>query len=356
MPSVFRKTTAVALAATTATLFLGAWQSEGASTEALAVFTALQRADADLGVSTTQVRRVRDQYGRMVGVVEQLEVRPWDDEFRLVPVTPTGQPLAETSEAVDRYREHAGFIHRHQSFRVHDAALAATNYIHWPLDTKVRAGRPVSRALVIPRALDRSVWVLEVDQQTGYPLYRAEYDSTLQLVSELEVTSFQLTVPPGSNASATPSGDAGNTWGWVPSFQTTEYPSAPLARQALASDGDAMEIPDASLLGWGFRSHMNLVSEHHFDMERKALVSGFTDGIDEVFFVQDEGRDPLSVLPSQSLPRGAEDGSHSIVRFLDQNVRQYTFFHRGVLTVVVGRGSQLGMDAAAKAFYRQFVR
>jgi len=308
-------------------------------------FEALAAAELGTGLRVEQVRRTRAADGSMAGIRERLEYRP-DEPTPRFSLDPIGREFGSLSvqglaRLQSQYAQRAGFIHNYQGFHVADPLLAEENYRIVPLDTKLRLDRLVDRVLVMPRVLDRATWVLEVDRRTRCVLYQAEFDTSYRLVYELEVMSFDVL----DRASVFEP----RNFGWSGAYSTTYYESPVDARAALGADGDSMAIPGASVLPSGYRNHEAFVARGLVNVERNNLVLGYTDGVDEVFVIQDEGTDPLAILPSASSSNGHP--THTVTRFVDENVRQYFFQHGDVGTILTGSASTVALDAMAKGFY-----
>src|SRR5690606_13751542 len=115
------------------------------------------------------------------------------------------------------YGRDAGYLHRHAGFRVEDPSAAERNYQIIPLGTGVRARRPTWRLAVLPLRFGRTPWLLEVDQETSYPLYQAEYNGAGILVATLQVTSYE-------SFSSPPPDFATIAW-WKPRLPTSDHPT-----------------------------------------------------------------------------------------------------------------------------------
>jgi len=290
----------------------------------------------------TQQRTFADGLGGMVTLRESLEVygdgTPYSP-FRLDFEAVVGQPpVAPTSSWGDAYVSHAGLIHRHGAFAVRDLANACRNYRLLDFGDVRRAGHDARRVIVFPRRLDKGIWVVDLDLQTGVPLYRAEYNVHGKLLSELEVSSFLPIATPASPPN-----------GWRARLYVSSLSNFSEAASRLSAQPVEPDI--GSIMG-EYVQHMMHVSEDPVNGD-KSLVLGYTDGVDEFFIVQEFDRiDPLPI------PRAALDatGAHTIASYDDPSMRVFVFHLQGVTYKVAGRASLTRLQDVALHFCRQIVR
>lgn len=310
-------------------------------------FALLARAPYQSLFQTEQTRRFRDRNHQLVEVNERLTVDGNGDRtspFRLEFLGVVGQTLnsAETQRWDITYQRFGSLFYEHGSFRVHDAALAQRNYRLQTFGTVMRAGHLCWRTVVYPRRLDKSVWLVDLDAETGIPFYIAEFDSSGHPLSEVLVTRF---------TSAMQVGRLGADWAWKPRMKILPVDIG--ATQKALLDGKVKVIkpvtdplmPDYDLL----RAH---VAQNSFNGER-SLVQTYCDGIDEFFIVQTAGRgDPFAMAPSATLPDG-KTPADTIAYYDDPTLRVYQFHLRGVSFQIAGRGSLTRLDQLSKQVYVQ---
>src|SRR5678815_4810198 len=97
-------------------------------------FATLFSATDRLTYKTNQVRRFRNEQGRLVGVREQVVVTgngTRHPPFRLTFLGMEGAPPPpeEATRWTDLYRRYASLFHEHGGFRIYDVARATQNYI-----------------------------------------------------------------------------------------------------------------------------------------------------------------------------------------------------------------------------------
>jgi hypothetical protein len=220
----------------------------------------------------------------------------------------------------------------HGTFRVRQLAAAAANYTLHDFGGVVRAGRPARRMVVFPASVDKAIWIVDVDTQSGVPLYAAEFDTHLQLLSEVEAVVFQPTVAPLTTAA--------NGGQVVGSFAT-----------ACALMGDPAEVVDPNVM---------VTAEYQLDRievrneplnGQWRLMMSYTDGIDQFHVVQAPGAaDFFATVPAVKTAQG-----HVIGRYRDPSMSVLVFWQGGVAFHVAGRGSLHRLDDLAYSVYRQAI-
>lgn len=230
------------------------------------------------------------------------------------------------------YQKHGRRFHESGSFHIRDLAQAQANYAMHSFSNVVRAGRAATRVVIYPGRLDKSIWVVDIDQQTSLPLYSAEFDRQLRILSEVEVLSLTLSaqLPP------------------PPPSQTVVQEFATFAEAAEQFEGDLGLIdPDLPLMG-EYQLRKALVRDDPLN-QRKTLQLTYTDGVDEFHLVQEMApTDPFAGLPSQ--PPTSQAG-HTIARYSDHSMRVLLFWARDVSFQVAGRGSLVRLDEFAREVY-----
>ena len=289
---------------------------------------------------TVQQRTLDDGQGAMVTLRESLKVQgkgSADSPFRLDFEAVVGQaPTASTNRWRAAYAAHAGLIHRHGAFAVRNIRQANKNYRLISFGDALRAGRSAWRVVIFPTRLDKGIWVVDLDRQTGVPLYRAEYSVNGKLISELEVTSFTLLATSISVANA-----------WRPRLEVSHLNKL---NQVAGRLSRQPRQPDIAGIMTDYDQHMMHMTEDPVNGD-KALVLGYTDGVDEFFIVQEFGRiDPLPI------PRTSDDeDAHTIASYDDPHMRVYVFHLDGVTYKVVGRASLMRLQDVARQFCHQVV-
>lgn len=308
-------------------------------------FELIHRAMSRLNFEATQLRRVRD--GSQQG--DWLEIRErvlhdldanGEERFRLEYLEPQGNHFSR-QQLLSRhglYSSRAGFLYSYQSFRVHDVAEAKANYRIYPFMRTQRLGRTVERVVVYPVRWDRSIWLLDLDTETGYPLYCGEYNNRIQLLSEVVVEEFKI----GSVALTSASQ-------WRPKMLVTPYDSIDIALRDLGNRSRRMIHEDVQGLPPGYDMPRTQVVEDFLGEE--SLVRVFSDGIDNVFLIQTSGVDSMF----DQLGISSTD-TNTIAEYRDLNVAQYAFHFEDVRFLIVGRSSLTGLRATVEAVYRQAVR
>jgi len=234
------------------------------------------------------------------------------------------------------YQKHSRRFHESGSFRIRDLAHAQANYTLHSFVNVVRAGRSATRMVVYPGHLDKSIWVVDVDVQTSLPLYTAEFDRQLRILSEVEVVSLTLSaqVPPPPPGPVT----------------MREYSSFVAATQEFEDDLGLVEPDLANLPEYHLRKA--IVREDLLN-QRKTLQLTYTDGVDEFQLVQEMApTNPFAGLPSQNnAPGTGVANPHTIARYSDHSMRVLLFWADDVSFQVAGRGSLARLDEFARNAY-----
>ena len=308
-------------------------------------FELIHRAMSRLNFEATQLRRVRD--GSQQG--DWLEIRErvlhdldsnGEERFGLEYLEAQGNRFSR-QELLSRsqlYSSRAGFLYSYQSFRVHDVAEARANYRIYPFMSTQRLGRAVERVVVYPVRWDRSIWLLDLDTETGYPLYSGEYNNRIQLLSEVVVEEFKI-----GDVTLT------STSQWQPKMLVTSYDSIDIALRGLSNRSQRMIHEEVEGLPPGYETSRTQVVENFLGEE--SLVSVFSDGIDNLFLVQTSGVDSLF----DQLGISSTD-TNTVAEYRDLNVAQYAFHSEDVRFLIVGRSSLSGLEATVHAVYRQAIR
>ncbi len=233
------------------------------------------------------------------------------------------------------FAESAGFLFRYQNFRVHDVAQANLNYIIYYLGKTQRIGRPTYRVAVIPRRWDRSAWLLDLDLQTAYPLYRAEYTLDMVLRSEVEVVSFQPNV-------RIPNG--GTKW-WRSTKGFADFSSAAKALSQVLTKVRSQVVPGLAQLPPGYKLARSQVITDAFQ-GRKTVSLIYSDGIDQIFVQQ---------MPKPLTNWSVRTVGDNLYVFENNGITDFYFAHGGVDFRVIGGASRTMVENTAKAIYRQAV-
>lgn len=291
-----------------------------------------------------QVRRILDG-SKWLALQEELWSAPAVDgggpRFRLTLDRIEGRSFSD-ADLADRsanFELRAPFLHLHGSFRVHDADLAEKNYLIFDLGTGQRIDRPVRRVILVPKQMGGTPWVLELDRETGYPLYREEYDSRGQVVSILEVIDFQH----GSRASA----PADIDW-WSEKRDVQEFASFQTASRefpANVAQAEAHFLP-SGYESSGFRS---ITSDLNTE---QTLVQTFSNGIDQIFLLSTVNATRPDVLRSSY----DDEREVNLMIFEDQNNTQLMFFQGNLRYQILGRGNAEQLQSFARGMIRKAFR
>jgi hypothetical protein len=317
-------------------------------------FNTLMTAGDRLTYKVNQVRRFRTEQGRLVGIREQVIVTgngTRHPPFRLSFLGMEGAPPSaeEAAHWTDLYRNYSSLFEEHGSFRIYDAARAAQNYAIYPVAPALRAGRPVVRAVVLPRQLDKAIWLIDVDLATGLVLYAGEYDASARLLGELEVTSLLL----GNLV-----GPLANNWAWRPRMQVTRFPTLQDTISQMLQVGGMDAYPPIAPNLTALPEYGLIESQISVDPLNAAvsMVLTYTDGIDAFFVIQSPNqRDPFAGIPS-TIAQPGQKQPHTIAYYDDPSMRVYLFHHRDVFFTVAGRGALARLGEAARSVYRQAIR
>jgi hypothetical protein len=240
----------------------------------------------------------------------------------------------ELSQRQAIFTESAGFLFRYQSFRVHDVAQANLNYVIYYLGKAQRIGRPTYRVAVLPKRWDRSAWLLELDLETGYPLYRAEYTLDVVLRAEVEVQTFQPNVRIPNSTS----------W-WSSTKGFTDFASPAIALSQVLTSVSSQVVPGVGELPAGYKLARSQVITDAFQGTKTASLI-YSDGIDQIF-VQQNPR-PESSWSVQTV-------GDNLYVFENNGITDFYFAHRGVDFRILGGASRAMVENTAKAIYRQAV-
>lgn len=232
------------------------------------------------------------------------------------------------------FTESAGFLFRYQSFRVHDVAQAKLNYVIYYLGKTQRIGRPTYRIAVIPKRWDRSAWLLDLDLQTGYPLYRAEYTLDVVLRAEVEVTSFQPNVRIPNSTS----------W-WNSTKGFADFNNAATALDQVLATVRSQVVPGQVQLPPGYALARSQVITDAYQGNRTASLI-YSDGIDQIFVQQ---------MPESGSGWSIRAVGDNLYVFENNGISDFYFAHGGVRFRVLGGASRVMVENTAKAIYRQAV-
>lgn len=281
-----------------------------------------------------QLRRFRSPQANVVTVREKLEVdangtqRP---TFALTFLGVEGEAAGSqvSLEWQQVYARFAPQLYAHGSFRIRDLTAATTNYSIHDFGSVVRANRSARRMVVFPATLDKAIWVVDVDVQTDVPLYAAEFDVHLNLLSEVETIAFTDTVTPLASAVTAP----------------TPLPSFAAASAAMGHPAEIVE-PTVAVTN---EYSLDRIEVHNDPLNGQwKLTMTYTDGIDQFMVVQAPGtQDLFAGLPGQG------QGGNVIGRFRDPAMSVLLFWESGVSFHVAGRGALKRLDGLAQAIYLQ---
>lgn len=317
-------------------LVVGATISPATSQAPVPTLQSMARGAHSHDYTVEQLRRFRDGAGNVVAVRERLEVDAngsTHPDFAVTFLGVEGElPGSTTTLEWQRvYHRFAPLFYTHGMFRVRDLAAATANYTVHDFGNVVRASRTARRVVVFPGALDKAIWVVDVDVQTNVPLYFAEFDVNMHVLAEVEVQTFAATCAPlplqASSAVIT---------------QLSDFAAA------AAFLGHPPQIVDPVV---------TVASEYRLDgvqvqidplNGRKKLTMTYTDGVDQFVVVQAPGTpDVFAGLP------GKLSGGNVIARFRDPAMSVLLFWEGGVSFHVAGRGSLRRLDELARRVYVQ---
>ncbi|MCA8977955.1 MAG: hypothetical protein KDC98_24730 [Planctomycetes bacterium] len=246
--------------------------------------------------------------------------------FRGVEGEPPGSAL--WTLWAQNYNQRGTTFVEYGQFRIRDLVKVQLNYTLHDFGSNMRAGRLTRRVVVFPSRLDKAIWLLEVDAATLIPLYAAEYDAHLRLLSEVEAVSF-VTGPQVVTAAAS-------------STLISHFPDFASAAARMGNPTGLVE-PKATMGEYSLSAVKVEVDPLN---NRQKLVVEYTDGIDQFFVSEIPGvADAFGSLPLR------QKGSLSdvISRFRDPTMTMLMFWDDSVFFQVAGNGSLLRLDAFAKA-------
>ena len=307
-------------------------------------------------IEQTRRQRVRvrpnaktPQYGYQ-GTLERLlyrgadPVRKIGSRFRLEFRGLEGQKLSKSQFDIKarEFQRLNSYKFRYQGFRVAVATLAAKVYdlvfLTHATRTVKEGNRSVYRMAVLPKKWDRTAWILELDTQTGYPLYSGEYSLDVNLApvlqSELIVTSF---IPGARVPDATDPG-----W-WTPSKNMQVATGATAALKIALTASTKYVLPRRSDLPSGFEFQQGQVHTDPYKGTRKALLR-YSDGIDHVWIQQRN----IKLVPRQN-----ED---TIARLTEKGMTRCLFNHGGVEFLVLGRANRETMRYLAAGLFSHAIQ
>ena len=251
-------------------------------------------------------------------------------DYRGVEGEPTGSVVWQ--QWSQTYAEHSRLLFEHGMFRILDLARARANYTLHDYGPAQRLGRAVRRCVVFPQRPDKPIWFVEVDVATKVPLYGAEYDSHMRMLSEIEAVSFVGSAQLGAQAGST---------------TLTVHPSFTAARTFMGAPGGLVEPKPTATDE--YEMHRVEVRTDPLN-NRQTLLLGYTDGVDQFFVVETPGTsDSFGALPV----RQKTGPSHTIARYRDPAMSVLLFWDESVSFQVAGRGSLLRLDGFAQAIYVQ---
>lgn len=295
---------------------------------------ALQHAASFLDRTVVQLRRFRGQDGSVTTVREQLVVKSngtADPDHALAFLGVEGElPGSVLTQKWQSIYDRLNWLLFEQStFRIRDAAQAQANYSLHDFGPAVRAGRTVRRLVVFPAAIDKGIWLIDVDSATHLVLYTAEFDRHLRLLSEVEAVSLQL--------SASALADV--------AFGSSLVFSGFSAARAALNDPAKVIDPDTMVVGEYALRRVEVRADPLNGQQR--LVMFWSDGIDQFFVMQTPGTsNAFGSLPA------SRDG-HTIARYRDAAMTQLFFWDDGVSFEIAGTGSLRRLDELSRRIYRQ---
>lgn len=304
-------------------------------------FPLLAQALTQQDYSAVELRRFRDDRGNVVVVRDQLVVHSngsnapaFDIEFVAVVGETPRSPLTIEWQGV--YRRYGRAFFENSSFHIRDVGKAQQNYTLHNFGTTSRAGRLAYRTVVFPQSLDKSIWVVDIDQVSFVPLYAAEFDSSCRFLSEVEIESITF----GQVSSSAPPPPMGGAPVTHPTFSA-----------ALVFLGDPPGLVDPLVNLGGDYVLDTIVTKVDPLNARQRVVTTYTDGIDRFMIAQvPNAADVFADLHAmnKSGPIG-----HTIGRYRDSSVSMLLFWEGGVAFQVSGKGSLQRLDDVAKSLYLQ---
>lgn len=330
---------ALVAAAALAPFTPAAAQADEATSSPAPTLQSIEAAQRQQDYTAVQIRRFPNPASAsgpatVTSVRERLEVRANGSpkpEFALtflgVEGEPSGSPLHLQWQQT--YGRHATQFFAQGSFRVRDLAGASANYSVHDFGQVTRAGRQAHRLVVFPTTLDKSIWLLEVDDATSVTLYAAEFDAQLTMLAEVEAVSFAASV-----SAFTP-------------HATAATPVADFAAaKAVMGDPAGLVEPALAATHEYALGHVEVLNDPLNGTWK--LTMTYTDGVDQFLVVQTPGtQDAFANLPGKS------GGGTVIGRFRDAATTALVFWEDGVSFQVSGRGSLRRLDVFAKSVYLQ---
>lgn len=304
------------------------------------LFAAVQNQDFTM----VQIRRFFGDQGQVVSVREEIKVDadgtespPFAISFLGVigelPGSPTDTKWQQT------YARYGRLFHEQGSFRVRNLAKSLLNYTLHDFGSSVRAGRPVHRVVVFPQVLDKSIWVVDVDEATYVPLYAVEFDCQFRLLSEVEAESFLDSVQLPTQTPA-----AG-----VTGSSSAVHADFAAAMSAMGNPAGLVE-PSANFTG-EYQIDQIETRVDPLNGQQKVVIS-YTDGVDQFFIVETPGVNDVfaSLFPVVS---GQPSTGNTIARYRDPCMSALLFWEGSVAFHVIGRGSLQRLDGFARHLYLQ---
>jgi hypothetical protein len=312
------------------------------ATAVVPTFQTLAAAVRSQDFTAVQMRRFRGENGTVTAVREQVQVlgssaasgaaaaASLSVSFLGVEGELPGSPLTQKWQTT--YTRFGSLFQIYSSFRIRDAVQAAANYSLHDFGPVSRAGRSARRVVVFPSSVDKSIWVVDVDNATQVPLYSAEFDLQMRLLSEVEAVSFATSVTGAMSSNSS----AGVLFG--------DFVSA----RAYLGVPTGVVDPDLTIVSEYAVDHIEVRTDPLNG--RQKLVMSFTDGVDQVLVTQSPGTpDPFAGMPSQN-PQG---GGNTIARFRNPTMSVLMFWEDGVSFEVAGSGGLLRLDEVARRIYVQ---
>ena len=304
-------------------------------------FQSMGLAIQSVDYTMVQLRRFREAQATVVAVRECLQVDANGSNAPNYAVTFLGvEGQLPGSPAFLKYQQIYNrmgdqFFEYSTTFRVRDLSKAQANYALYHFGTTVRANRMASRVVVFPQSLDKSMWLLEVDSLTQIPLYAAEFDSQLRLLSEVEaltfVTAVALQPPPPGGSGSTLHQDYASAEAFL------GHPPGLIEPNVLTANDYAVE---------------RIVSRVDPLNNLQKLVITYTDGVDQFMIAETLG------IPDVFKNLAPQDGAsqptnHTIARYRDPAMSVLLFWEGGVAFQVAGRGALQRLDDLARRLYLQ---
>ncbi|MFO1076493.1 MAG: hypothetical protein U1E73_02065 [Planctomycetota bacterium] len=303
-------------------------------------FGALAQAANNQDHTLVQLRRFFEPTG-MITVREEVKVDAngtaspaFQIDFLGVEGEVSGSPTWQRWDST--YARHKNVFFEHGQFRIRDTAAVVKNYTLHDFGVTVRAGRLARRVVVFPRLLDKAIWLLELDAISLLPLYTAEYDASLRLLSELEAVSLTLGQPQLTQSAS--------------SISSTAFASYRAANVAMGNPMGMLEPSGSTGEFSVFKVEVRVDPLNN----QQTLELDLTDGVDEIFITET----PASADIFASLPvrQRAAGPSHTIARFRDPTMSVLLFWDDGVAFQVAGRGSLVRLDEFARQIYSKALR